>query len=124
MRDPATSPALLRVERDMHVSGLKYALEWPPQGAVELWLSFPGITGATGIGFLPDAGEEYETYHVADQMQEYVLDSLRVRGRARTWPRAVIGGAPLWAAMHDGVAVWESVDGSERHRIGELPEGR
>lgn len=124
MRDHSTSPAFLRVERDMHVSRLSCVFTWPPQGDVELWLSFPGILGAAGVGFLPEEDDEYETYHVADQIQEYVLDSLRERGRARTWPRAARGGAPLWAATQDGIAVWESTDGAERYRIGDLPEGR
>lgn len=123
MRDPSTSPAFLRVERDLRVSGITCVFTWPPQGSVELVLSFPGAPGAVGIGFLPGEDEEYETFWVADHFQEFVVEHLE-RGRVRTWPRALTGGSPMWAAFSDGEAVWESADGTEIYRIGELPEGR
>lgn len=121
MRGHSTSPAFLRVERDMHVSGLTYEFTWTGQWAPHI--SFPGRDYSAGLRFDDDMDVEAETHLVADQVQVAVLDVGQV-GPARTWPRAEIGGAPLWAAMHDGVAVWEGRDGTERHRIGELPAGR
>ncbi|GAA1001748.1 hypothetical protein GCM10009551_074230 [Nocardiopsis tropica] len=136
MRDPSTSPEYLRVERDMHVSGLHYEFASPSADrlpwksmlahdfpAGDLWLSLKGA-GSVAIRFADAGDEEERTHLVADQVQDAVLDSAQVVRPARTWPRAERGGSPLWARLRDGVAVWESVDGSEIHRVGELPAGR
>ncbi|ADG79373.1 hypothetical protein [Tsukamurella paurometabola] len=134
MTDPSISPEYVRVERDMHVSGLRYEFGPPnadllPRGAPidvaqsrGLWLSIPGA-GIVGIGFDDGGDEEERTHRVADQVQVAVLDSGQV-ATLRTWPRAERGGSPLWARLRDGLAVWESTDGTELHRIGELPAGR
>ncbi len=135
MADPGTSPEFLRVERDMHVSGLRYEFlpsstdPLPPWARFDrpawegLWLRFADVH-TVGIAFDHAGGEEERTHRIADQVQDAVLDSGQVIRPARTWPRAARGGSPLWARMRDGVAVWESADGTERYRIGELPDGR
>lgn len=108
----------------MRISELRYVLTWPPQGEVALWLSIPGSRRAVGIGFHSGPDEEFATYWIADQVQEFLVESLRVCGRLRAWPRALRGGSPMWAAIYEDEAVWESADRSERYRIGELPGGR
>ncbi|KXO91221.1 hypothetical protein [Tsukamurella pseudospumae] len=135
MRDPSTSLAFLRVERDMNVSGIRYEFLPASTDPLPQWArldrsSWDGLwlrladAHVVGIAFDHVGDEEERTHRVADQVQVAVLDSAQVIRPARTWPRATRGGSPLWALMRDGIAVWESVDGTERYRIGELPEGR
>lgn len=135
MHDPSTSPAFRRVERDMHVSGLRYEFLPASTDPLPQWIrldqpSWDGVwlrftdAHVVGIAFDHVGDEEEWTYIVAEQVQDAVLDSAQVIRPSRTWPRAARGGSPLWARMRNGIAVWESTDGTERHRIGQLPEDR
>jgi hypothetical protein len=96
---------------------------WEPSESVALFAA-----DGTGMGVWLDMtlSEDQALAHLADQVQEWVVEELARLGRPTNWPICVAHPAnhPRQAVVEHGRAVWACPVGAADSRpIGELPSG-
>jgi hypothetical protein len=98
------------------------APSWDVFSVSDAFVYVRGELGGTGLADNPGLTEQELLVHVAEAIQEQAIESSAYFGRG--FPRCPEhpDGAPLWATVVDGQAMWACLDGGKfKVPIGELP---
>lgn len=95
---------------------------WEPSESVML---FGADRGGTGVWLDLTLSDDQALAHLADQVQEWVVEELARIGRPTNWPicAAHPDNHPRQAVIEHGRAVWACPVGADSSPIGELSSG-